>query len=75
MTFTINDISIYFFNWKKTNLNVCKLYKDASKIISNTCIINSDENYQFEENMNVISLNDLLLWWSISNSNKKRRRK
>lgn len=58
MIFTLGDISVYFFNWKKTNNNVLKLYKSAQKIISDVCIINSDENYVFPQSMNIIQLDD-----------------
>ena len=56
--FNLNDIHLYIFNWKKVNKNSEKLYNEAKKFINNTKIINSDENYKFEDIFNVINLND-----------------
>jgi len=56
--FTKNDISLYIFNWKKTNENTLKLYNKAIKIIDDVTIVNSDENYKFNENIKTIQLDD-----------------
>lgn len=56
--FTIDDIYVYIFNWKKTNNNVIKIYDNVIKYKHNICIINSDENFKFDDNINVIQLND-----------------
>lgn len=56
--FTQNDISVFIFNWKKTNENVVKLYNNVINHINDVCIINSDENYNFDSNINCLQLND-----------------
>lgn len=58
MIFALDDISVYFFNWKKTNNNVSILYKAVQEVSNDVCIINSDENHVFPENKNVIQLDD-----------------
>ncbi len=56
--FTQNDISIFIFNWKKTNANVVKLYNNVINHCNDVCIVNSDENYIFDDNINCLQLND-----------------
>jgi len=56
--FTLDNISVYIFNWKKVNNNSLKLYKNISSIINDTCIINSDEKYTLEDNIKYIQLDD-----------------
>lgn len=47
--FTINDINIYIFCWKKVVGNSLALYEEISKVCPNTHIINCDENTQMDQ--------------------------
>ena len=56
--YTLKDISIYIFNWKKVTNNSLKLYQELSSIIKDTYIINCDENITLDKNIQHIQLND-----------------
>lgn len=56
--FTIDDISVYIFNWKKVTENSLKLYKNISPLIKNTTLINCDENTKLDETVAHIQLDD-----------------
>jgi hypothetical protein len=47
--FTINDINIYIFCWKKVVENSVALYEEISKVCPNTFVINCDENTQMDQ--------------------------
>ena len=56
--FTLDDISVYIFNWKKVTNNSLKLYENIIPIIQDTWIINCDENYPLTDNIKHIQLDD-----------------
>ena len=56
--FTLNDISVYIFNWKKVTSNSLKLYHEVSPIVMDTTIINCDENYKLDNKIPHVQLND-----------------
>lgn len=58
MLYDYNDIYLYIFNWKKVNQNSVKLYYDANKYIRNIKIINSDENFKLNDDIDRINLDD-----------------
>jgi len=56
--FTLNDISVYIYNWKKVSNNSLTLHNNIIPIIKNTFIINCDENFKLNNNINSIQLDD-----------------
>jgi len=49
--FSVDDISVYIFNWKKVTNNSLKLYEKINLIIKNIVIINCDENTILDNNI------------------------
>jgi hypothetical protein len=58
MAFTLNDIIVYIFNWKKVTDNSLKLYEKISPIIKDTCIVNCDETRTLDASIQHIQLDD-----------------
>lgn len=56
--FSINDISVYIFNWKKVTSNSLKLYEKIHLIIKDTVIINCDEHTVIDNIIPHIQLDD-----------------
>jgi len=56
--YSLSDISVYIFNWKKVSANSMKLYNKISPIIANTTIINCDENLHLDKSIPHIQLDD-----------------
>lgn len=56
--FSIDDISVYIFNWKKVTNNSLKLYEKIHLIIKDTFIINCDENTKLDDKISHIQLDD-----------------
>ncbi len=43
--YTLNDIYLYIFSWKRVNNNAIQIYNKVAPIIPNTFFINCDENF------------------------------
>jgi hypothetical protein len=43
--YTINDIYLYIFSWKRVNDNAVNIYKTVSQIFPNTYFLNCDEHF------------------------------
>ncbi len=43
--YTINDINLYIFSWKRVNENAVKIYKKVAAVFPNTYFLNCDENF------------------------------
>ena len=56
--FTLDDIHVYIFNWKKVSQNSLDLYDSIKKIINNITIINCDENLTLDNSIRHIQLDD-----------------
>ena len=56
--YTLDDLSVYIFNWKKVTTNSIQLYFNIKKIINNVSIINCDENILLSSNIKHIQLDD-----------------
>ena len=57
--FTLTDISVYIFNWKKVSKNSLELYQNIKQIIDNTTIVNCDESLHLDSSIKHIQLDDL----------------
>ena len=56
--YSLDDIEVYIFNWKRVTGNSVDLFSKISPIIKNICIINCDESYNFGNDIKNIQLND-----------------
>lgn len=56
--YTIDDLTVYIFNWKRVSENTRILYDKIHSIVQDVVIINCDENYAFGPNIDIIHLND-----------------
>jgi len=56
--FSINDVSVYIFNWKKVTDNSLLLYKKVSAIVKDTVLINCDEHFKPKKSITHIQLDD-----------------
>lgn len=56
--FTLDNINVYIFNWKKVSNNSLLLYKNISNIIKNISIINCDEFLILQNDIKHIQLDD-----------------
>lgn len=56
--YTIDDLSVYIFNWKKVTDNSLLLYKKVSAIVKDTVLINCDEHFKPKKAINHIQLDD-----------------
>jgi len=56
--YTLDDIHVYIFNWKKVSQNSVSLWNLISPIIKNTWVINCDENFPLGPTIPHIQLDD-----------------
>ena len=56
--YTIDNISVYIFNWKKVSKNSIKLIENIKKYINDITIINCDDTFKFEDSIRTIQLDD-----------------
>ena len=56
--YTLDDIAVYIFNWKKVSTNSLLVYNNIIKVIKNTTIINCDESLILESSIKHIQLDD-----------------
>ena len=56
--YTLDDIAVYIFNWKKVSTNSLLLYNNIIKVIKNTTIINCDETLILDSSIKHIQLDD-----------------
>jgi hypothetical protein len=56
--YTIDNISVYIFNWKKVSKNSIKLIGNIKKYINDITIINCDDTFKFEDSIRTIQLDD-----------------
>ena len=57
-TYSLDDISVYIFNWNRVSSNSLILYDKISKVLKNVTIVNCDENLALEQNIQHIQLDD-----------------
>ena len=55
---TIDNISVYIFNWKKVSQNSIRLFKKIKKYIKDVTIINCDESLKLDDSIKSIQLDD-----------------
>ena len=53
--YSIEDIHVYIFNWKKVSENTMLLYKNIKEHVKNITIINSDENFAIQDDIKHIT--------------------
>lgn len=59
MNLSHSELYIYIFSWHKTTENAIKIYNEVKKYCKNCFLINCDENFKNNENVeNVIHLDD-----------------
>lgn len=56
--YSLQDIRVYIFNWKKVSKNTMQLYEKIKPIVKNTCIINCDETLILNNDIQHIQLDD-----------------
>ena len=56
--YTIEDISVYIFNWKKVSQNSVNLVRNIQKYINDITVVNCDELFKFENSIKTIQLDD-----------------
>ncbi len=56
--FSIQDIHVYIFNWKKVSHNTMLLYDKIKDYVKNVTIVNSDENFMIQNDIKHIQLDD-----------------
>jgi hypothetical protein len=56
--YTLNDLSVYIFNWKKVTENSLQLYKKISDIVKDTTLINCDEHFKPKNKVKHVQLDD-----------------
>jgi len=67
--YTLDDISVYIFNWKKVTSSSIKLYEIIHKIIKDTTIINCDETtILYDTTIKHIQLDDSAFYGSQYNT-------
>jgi hypothetical protein len=56
--YTLNDLSVYIFNWKKVTENSLQLYKKISEIVKDTTLVNCDEHFKPKNKVKHVQLDD-----------------
>jgi hypothetical protein len=56
--YTLDDIHVYIFNWKKVSKNTLVLYEKITNILKNVCIVNCDEFLNLNDDIVNIKLDD-----------------